>query len=86
MEVTRKSIRSARVPAVCNREIMGIDVINPLSDDRWDDLVTHHPRASVFHQRGWLEALSRTCGYEPLAHERACGPTVKGWHCFVPRL
>ena len=24
-----------------------------------------HPNASVFHQRGWLEALSRTYGYEP---------------------
>ena len=24
-----------------------------------------HPRASAFHQRGWLEALARTYGYEP---------------------
>ncbi len=26
-----------------------------------------HPRASAFHQRGWLAALSRTYGYRPLA-------------------
>jgi Acetyltransferase (GNAT) domain len=38
---------------------------DPLSDRRWDDLVARHPRASVFHERGWLEALRRTYGYEP---------------------
>jgi hypothetical protein len=26
-----------------------------------------HPRASIFHTRGWLEALRRTYGYEPVA-------------------
>ena len=44
---------------------MNIHVINPLSDSRWDDLVARHPRASVFHERGWLEALNRTYGYQP---------------------
>ena len=29
--------------------------------------MARHPCASAFHQRGWLEALSRTYGYEPLA-------------------
>jgi hypothetical protein len=28
-------------------------------------LVARHPRASAFHQRGWLDALARTYGYEP---------------------
>ena len=45
---------------------MTIHIVNPLADHRWDDLVERHPRASVFHQRSWLEALSRTYGYEPL--------------------
>jgi len=45
---------------------VSIHVINPLSDSRWSDLVARHPRASVFHERGWLEALARTYGYEPL--------------------
>jgi Acetyltransferase (GNAT) domain len=40
--------------------------IDPLSDSRWDDLVTCHPRSSAFHQRAWLEALSSTYGYAPL--------------------
>jgi len=44
---------------------VNIQVINPLLDKRWDDFVSHHPRASVFHQRGWLEGLARTYGYEP---------------------
>lgn len=46
---------------------MAIQVLNPLSDRRWDDLVTRHPLSSVFHRRGWLEALRRTYGYQPLA-------------------
>ncbi len=42
-----------------------IHIVNPLSDSRWDELVADHPRASVFHQSGWLQALARTYGYEP---------------------
>jgi GNAT acetyltransferase-like protein len=44
---------------------VNLKTISPLSDSRWDELVARHPRASVFHERGWLEALSRTYGYEP---------------------
>ena len=40
--------------------------INPLSDPRWPELVDRHPRATVFHTRGWLDALQRTYGYEPV--------------------
>ena len=53
--------RVAEVPSA-----VSIRVINPLLDHRWDDLVARHPRASVFHQRGWLQALARTYNYEPL--------------------
>ncbi len=45
---------------------MSVYVLNPLSDPRWDDLVSRHPHTSIFHERGWLEALARTYGYEPL--------------------
>jgi hypothetical protein len=41
--------------------------IDPLSDQRWVELVDRHPRASVFHTRGWLESLRRTYRYEPIA-------------------
>jgi CelD/BcsL family acetyltransferase involved in cellulose biosynthesis len=43
-----------------------IHVVDPLSDSRWDELVRRHPSASIFHERGWLEALSRTYHYKPL--------------------
>jgi Acetyltransferase (GNAT) domain len=43
-----------------------IHAVNPLADSRWDDLIARHPKASIFHQRAWLEALSRTYGYEPV--------------------
>lgn len=40
--------------------------IDPIHDLRWVALVEKHPKASVFHTVGWLEALRRTYGYEPL--------------------
>jgi hypothetical protein len=46
-------------------------VIDPLADDRWPDLVARHPRASVFHTRGWLAALKGNYAYEPLAFTTA---------------
>jgi hypothetical protein len=45
---------------------VGVSIVNPLADKRWDALVARHRKASAFHQRSWLEALSRTYGYEPV--------------------
>ncbi|MDH5669658.1 MAG: GNAT family N-acetyltransferase, partial [Nitrospira sp.] len=45
----------------------GVWTIDPLRDDRWPDFVARHPKATVFHTRGWLKALQATYGYEPLA-------------------
>ena len=47
-------------------QLTRVFVLDPLTDSRWDDLLDRHPRASVFHSRGWLEALKRTYGYEPI--------------------
>lgn len=41
--------------------------LDPLSDSRWEDLVASHPRASVFHQTGWLKALATTYGFRAMA-------------------
>jgi lipid II:glycine glycyltransferase (peptidoglycan interpeptide bridge formation enzyme) len=46
---------------------MKVFEINPLADPRWEGFVASHPRASVFHSRGWIEALRRTYGYTPVA-------------------
>jgi CelD/BcsL family acetyltransferase involved in cellulose biosynthesis len=40
--------------------------LDPLRDPRWARFVDRHPRASIFHTAGWLEALHRTYGYEPV--------------------
>lgn len=40
--------------------------IDPIHDARWEQLVERHPKASVFHTVGWLEALQRTYGYRPV--------------------
>jgi hypothetical protein len=41
-----------------------IHVIDPLSDERWGELVERHPHASAFHHAAWLKALSCTYGYK----------------------
>jgi CelD/BcsL family acetyltransferase involved in cellulose biosynthesis len=45
-----------------------VHAIDPVQDDRWEDLVARHPRASLFHSSGWLRALARTYGYKPIAY------------------
>lgn len=42
--------------------------IDPINDVRWTEFVQRHPKASVFHTVGWLQALRSTYGYEPLAY------------------
>ena len=41
---------------------------NPICDPRWPEILKRHVRASVFHTPGWLEALRRTHGYEPVIY------------------
>jgi len=45
---------------------MTLHRLDPLTDDRWVGFVGSHARSSVFHTRGWLEALHRTYDYTPL--------------------
>lgn len=42
--------------------------IDPLQDKRWANLVSRHPRSSLFHSAAWLEALRGTYGYQPIAY------------------
>jgi CelD/BcsL family acetyltransferase involved in cellulose biosynthesis len=48
--------------------------LNPLQDPRWQDLVDRHPQGSVFHTTAWLDALSRTYGYEPVVYTTSPPP------------
>lgn len=47
---------------------MNAFTLDPLRDPRWERFVEDQPRASIFHARGWLEALRRTYGYEPIVY------------------
>lgn len=47
------------------------EAINPLQDPRWEHFVASHPRASIFHDPRWLEALRRTYGFTPLVYTTA---------------
>lgn len=55
---------------------MSIYTVDPLSDPRWPELVSAHPDASVFHTRGWLDALRQTYGYSPVVFT-TCAPTAQ---------
>ena len=43
-----------------------VSLVDPLTDSRWGEFLERHSSASVFHSRGWLDALKRTYGYEPI--------------------
>jgi Acetyltransferase (GNAT) domain len=45
---------------------MAVYKFNPVEDVRWDKFLESHPAASIFHTRGWIEALRSTYGYEPV--------------------
>jgi len=45
---------------------MTLSIIDPIRDSRYEAFLERQPAASVFHTPGWLEALQRTYGYEPL--------------------
>jgi hypothetical protein len=45
----------------------GVWTVDPLVDDRWQDLIARHPSGSVFHTRGWLTALKANYDYDPVA-------------------
>jgi len=51
---------------------MGATTVNPLNDARWNDLLLRCPQATVFHTSGWLDALQRTYGYEPVLYTTSC--------------
>jgi hypothetical protein len=41
-------------------------LVDPIADPRWSQLIERDNRATIFHSPGWLLALRRTYGYEPV--------------------
>lgn len=42
-----------------------VEIINPLTDPRWDSWVSEYPNAQVFHLSAWAKVLRDTYGFEP---------------------
>jgi len=40
--------------------------LDPISDPRWGEFLQRDSRASVFHSKGWLQAILRTYDYAPV--------------------
>jgi CelD/BcsL family acetyltransferase involved in cellulose biosynthesis len=51
-----------------------VQTLDPLQDGRWQHFARGHSRATLFHSRAWLEALSRTYDYRPVVFTTA-GPS-----------
>jgi len=49
---------------------------DPIGDPQWAAILERHPSASVFHTPGWLNALRRTYGYQPLVVTASPGATL----------
>lgn len=77
-EPVDQSVRRLLQPeCVDGRTSPTICEIDPLADRRWDELVALHPNASIFHTRGWLEALKRTYGYRPIVYATTRGAQLE---------
>ena len=45
---------------------MNIDTINPIENNGWDQLISEHPGATIFHTSAWAKVLQQTYRYKPL--------------------
>ena len=45
--------------------------LDPLQDGRWAQIIQEKEKSSVFHTVGWLNALHKTYGYEPIVYTSA---------------
>lgn len=50
-----------------------LHAFDPLTDPRWEQLLSSHPDASLFHSPAWLRALQKTYGYQPIGYT-TCAP------------
>ncbi len=75
--------------AAAVREVIGseqhgaiVREIDPLTDGRWPEFVASHPQSSIFHTRGWLEALQTTYGYRPVVYTTSLGSALENGVVF----
>ena len=63
IEVSQAECRPKTSGRVEGSRQMDVYEIDPLRDKRWSELVENHARASVFHDKRWLQALQAAYGY-----------------------
>ena len=44
---------------------IGIEQLNPIADQTWDDLVTIYQEHSIFHRSAWARVLTQSYGHRP---------------------
>ncbi len=65
MKIAEIENRQASVMAVSPPELPVIDVVSPLDDPKWDELVAVHPDCCFFHGAAWARVLHDSYGQEP---------------------
>jgi hypothetical protein len=58
------AVRDAGLP---RRDEWSVELVDPLTDGRWEAFVGHAPHARVFHHRSWLALLRRVYGFPIVA-------------------
>lgn len=47
-----------------------LEILNPLDEIQWDNLLATHPESSFFHSAAWANVLHDTYGYQPFYFTR----------------
>jgi len=61
------------------------EIINPTTDDRWDEFVARHQHGSVFHTSSWAKVISEAYNYLPryFVLKNEAEQFVAGVPCFL---
>lgn len=59
-------LETPQLDSRCDSSSTRLRLLDPLQIDHWDDLLSSHPDATVFHSQGWARVLAETYGYHPL--------------------
>ncbi len=71
------------VETVCSGKVMELYGVDPIDDPRWSEFLDRDPNASIFHSAGWLKALRKTYGYEPVVYTTSSpGQVLRGGLLF----
>jgi CelD/BcsL family acetyltransferase involved in cellulose biosynthesis len=48
-----------------NHTGLNLQIVDPQTDQRWDDYVQMHPEGLIYHHSAWLQVLVSSFGYQP---------------------